>query len=137
MPKDLELHVQRDESADKCTLGSLTENGAHICFSLEDEVRPAGVKVYGQTAIPAGRYRVVLTMSKRFGKVLPELQNVPGFAGVRIHGGNGPADTLGCILVGNHKGKGKIWDCAPALQRLIDKMELCMEARGRVFLTIS
>jgi hypothetical protein len=137
MARNLELHLQRQPSPADRTLGNITDNGVHQCFSLEDQVRPAGVKVHGATAIPAGRYQVVISMSKRFGKLLPELVGVPGFAGIRIHGGNGPADTEGCILVGRMQDKTKIWDCAPALQQLIDKMELIIEARGRVFITIS
>ena len=58
------------------------------------------VKIPGQTAIPAGRYRVILSFSKRFGRMMPEILGVPDFASVRFHGGNTEADTAGCPLVG-------------------------------------
>jgi hypothetical protein len=137
MAKNLELHLQRAASLPDRTRGTLTDNGAHQCYSCEDPVRPAGVKVPGATAIPAGRYRVILSESRRFRRELPELLNVPGFAGIRIHGGNGPDDTEGCILVGRMANTSKIWDCAPALQALIDKMRLITDDGGKVYITIS
>lgn len=80
------------------TGGILLLDDNFFAYTLEDQVR-MGPKVPGETAIPAGRYKVTLSMSPHFRKVLPELHEVPGFAGVRIHGGNTAADTEGCILV--------------------------------------
>ncbi len=137
MAQNLELHLQRTAHLADRTLGSITRNGVHQCFTCEDKVRPAGEKVPGATAIPAGRYRVTVEYSPTFGKHLPRLQAVPGFAGILMHGGNGPLDTRGCILCGRHQDSTKIWDCAPAVQALIDMIELITEARGQVWLTIS
>ena len=53
----------------------------------------------GKGAIPAGRYRVIVTYSPRFKKELPVLVKVPGFEGIRIHGGTKPEHSAGCILV--------------------------------------
>ena len=80
-------------------------------YTLEDLIRadpdkstPANeAKVYGETAIPAGLYRVCVSHSPKFGKLLPEVKNVPGYTGVRIHGGRTAADSLGCILVGKER----------------------------------
>jgi hypothetical protein len=58
------------------------------------------VKVKHETAIPYGTYQVVMSYSNRFQKYLPELLNVPGFAGIRLHAGNTEADSSGCLLPG-------------------------------------
>ncbi|WP_137719361.1 DUF5675 family protein [Methylobacillus flagellatus] len=92
------------------TAGRLMLDGQLICYTLEDECREvAGQpvetwKVKGATCIPRGRYRVVLTKSPRFGRVLPELLLVPGFTAIRIHSGNTAAHTEGCPLVGMEDG---------------------------------
>ncbi len=96
----MQILLKREKSTDKSTIGKLYLDGAYLCDTLEDIVRPAGEKVPGQTAIPAGDYPVILNMSERFKKIMPLLLNVPDFAGVRIHSGNVSEDTEGCILVG-------------------------------------
>lgn len=88
------------------TIGELSINGHHICWTCEDPVReipgePVETwKIKGETAIPAGRYLVQRTWSQRFQMTMPQLMDVPGFLGIRIHPGNGPSDTEGCILPG-------------------------------------
>ncbi|MFX7824823.1 DUF5675 family protein, partial [Acinetobacter baumannii] len=69
----MKLLLQREPSTKQSTPGKLFIDGQFECHTLEDIVRPRGVKVYGQTAIPAGTYQVVLTMSPRFKRVLPLL----------------------------------------------------------------
>jgi hypothetical protein len=96
------IEVVRATCGATCTLGKMYVDGVDTCYTLEDVVRPDGEKVYGQTAIPAGRYRVDVTYSPHFQRDLPILLDVPNFQGVRIHKGNRPADTEGCILVGMH-----------------------------------
>jgi len=99
----MELLVQREPSRDLTTMGVLQADDAQsrlYLFTLEDQVRPAGVKVYGETAIPAGRYPVMITRSSKFNKYLPLLVGVPMFDGVRIHSLNNRKQTMGCIGVG-------------------------------------
>lgn len=67
------------------------------------------VKVPEETAIPAGRYRVHRTWSPRYQRLVMELQNVPGFRGIRIHSGNGESDTAGCLLVGLARDSRRRW----------------------------
>jgi hypothetical protein len=57
-------------------------------------------KIPGVTAIPSGTYRVYLTMSPRFGRVLPLLVGVQGFDGIRMHRGISQEHTSGCLVVG-------------------------------------
>ena len=67
------------------TIGTLAVDGEYFCDTLEDPVRPAGQKVPGQTAVPAGVYEAVLTLSPRFKRVLPLLLDVPGFGPGLLH----------------------------------------------------
>ena len=102
----MELTLIRREALRDRTLGELYIGKERICDTLEPTYRgfgekPGVLKVPGKTAIPAGRYAVRVTPSPRFkGKWLPVLCRVEGFSGIRIHAGNGPSDTAGCILVG-------------------------------------
>ena len=93
------LALVRTEALADRTLGVLLADGEHFCHVLEDKIRPGQPKVYGETAIPAGLYRVRLTMSQRFGRIMPQIMDVPQFTGIRMHGGVKPQDTLGCPLV--------------------------------------
>lgn len=108
----MELILQRGVYTKKSTTGRLYVNGALNCATLEDVCRDLNhdgdlndegeKKVFGQTAIPAGRYQVIFSFSNHFKKHMPLLLNVPGYGGVRIHSGNKPEDTEGCILVGKN-----------------------------------
>lgn len=93
------ITVKRCIFEDDTTIGVMRFDGKFQCFTLEDKIRD--IKIDGKTAIPKGKYKVILNMSNRFQKVLPLLIDVPNFAGVRIHSGNTHVDTEGCILVGN------------------------------------
>ena len=103
------------------TMGELTINGAYECYTLEDPIREH--KIHGSTAIPAGLYAVVLSLSKRFGRVMPEILGVPGFSGVRIHAGNRATDTEGCILVGLTHDADSIGQSVAAYARLMAKLK--------------
>lgn len=110
----MELRLDREPSRAGCTLGRVFVNGEHECFSIEDVVR-TGPKVPGETAIPAGRYRVAITFSNRFQRMLPLLLDVPNFSGVRIHAGNTAGDTDGCLLVGQGRAVDSITESRLAL----------------------
>jgi hypothetical protein len=76
-------------------------DGRRECYVLEDRYRPPPEpKVPGATCIPCGVYEVRVTHSPKFGREMPLLLDVPGFSGVRIHAGNFPSDTEGCLLPG-------------------------------------
>lgn len=49
--------------------------------------------------VPALIYKVAVTMSPKFKRLLPVLEQVPGRSGIRIHVGSKPEHSRGCILV--------------------------------------
>ena len=122
------LRVIREPSQFGTTLGSLYINGRWFCWTLEDEIREvpgqpvASWKVPRETAIPAGRYLVRLSMSNRFKRILPELLDVPGFVGVRAHRGNTHVDTEGCLIVGSGRTDRMVTGSAVAEQKLVDRL---------------
>ncbi|HET6494530.1 MAG TPA: DUF5675 family protein [Thermoleophilia bacterium] len=91
------------------SLGTLYLDGRFQCFMLEDPAR-LGLgfkKIPGVTAIPTGTYPVAITWSNKFERLLPLIQDVPGYTGVRIHPGNWPRQTEGCLLPGLGISKGR------------------------------
>jgi hypothetical protein len=111
----MEINIYRhtyNTRGDRNIIGDLFINGEFFCYTLEDERRADGVKVYGETAIPTGTYNVKVTKSNRFKRLMPLLIDVPMFKGIRIHGGNTSKDTLGCILVAFNTDYKKIWGTA-------------------------
>lgn len=129
----MKLLLKRDLKNTVYTLGMLYIDDILFCYTVEDAVRDKNndgdlkdvgeAKVYGKTAIPKGEYKVILSKSNRFKKVMPEVLNVPEFAGIRIHSGNTSEDTEGCIIVGTVRtpnGVGLSRDC---FNRLMKKLE--------------
>jgi len=84
------------------TRGTLLIGNKPLCNTLEPPVVPNAQHPKG--AVPLGWYRLTLTQSPHFGRVLPLLHYVPGFEGIRIHAGNNRDHTAGCILVGKLSG---------------------------------
>lgn len=117
----MKITIKRTFKGAEYTIGKLYIDGAYFCDTLEDTVRPAGVKIAGKTAIPAGTYKVKKTMSPRFKKILPEILNVKNFSGVRIHAGNTHADTEGCVLLGLNKVKGQVIHSQDAVAFFMDR----------------
>ena len=111
----------------------------YFCDTLEPTWRDyanGAYKVKGRSAIPEGRYAVVISWSQKFGAWLPILLGVPKFEGIRIHAGNTSADTEGCILIGKNREVGKVLDSRIWVHRLKQKI---VEAKGRdepVWITI-
>ena len=111
--------------------GGLEGVASYYCDTLEPawrDYRHGGRKIKGTSAIPEGRYPVVITWSEKMKAWLPLLVNVPMFSGIRIHAGNTAKDTKGCILVGQNLKKGMVLNSRTWLKRLKDKI---VEAKER------
>lgn len=124
----MELLVQRIAKKSDYTIGRLFVDGRYVCDVLEDRVREPGVKVPGETAIPAGRYRVIVNVSPKFKRELPRLLDVPGFEGILIHAGNSARDSSGCLLPGENTQKGRVLNSRKHEARLTGMIK---EAIGR------
>jgi hypothetical protein len=132
----MKLTLTRTDFTKDSTLGLLYVDETAFCYTCEDVVR-TGPKVFGQTAIPASTYQVVITFSPHFQRDLPLLLNVPGFDGVRIHPGNTSADTEGCILVGMDKLADSIGRSRIAFDALFPKIQAAISAGDEVWITVS
>ena len=117
----MNLYLYRKIKKATYTIGKLYIGVEFQCNSLEDPVRdlidlnddgdfndPDEGKIYGDTAIPAGKYRIKMAHSPTFNRPMPYLQNVYGFTGVMLHPGNSVSDTRGCILVGENTIQGRL-----------------------------
>lgn len=130
------------------TLGYVDDDGVYhyICDTLEPPSAHTKAsntlryiqyqKTQGYKAVPCGTYDVRLTMSKRFGRRMPALQNVKGFRGVLIHEGNYPRDTRGCILPGWNRRQGMVCGSCSALAKVMELMSQAEENKDKVKLTI-
>jgi hypothetical protein len=131
----MDLVLVRKTFTKVSTIGDFLIDGDLFCYSLEDMVREPGVKVPGQTAIPEGCYRVIIDQSARFRRAMPHVLDVPGFEGIRIHNGNTPEHTEGCILLGYQKGKDFIGDSKRAFNDFFDRLYYAL-AKGEAWITI-
>lgn len=140
----MRLKLIRKYKKDTYTIGQLLVDGAFFCNTLEDKDRGLtqdmdlpiikAAKVYGETAIPSGVYDIDMeTRSPKYAAVdwykklnggyMPTFCNVPGYSRVLIHPGNSPLDTLGCVLVGENKVKGRLINSRATFARLYKLMK--------------
>ena len=135
----MEILVKRIAKKSKYTIGKMYIDGQYICDTLEDADRGLNQnmsleeiknkKVYGETAVPTGTYKVDMntvspkfksrTWAKPYGGKLPRLVLVPGYDGVLIHPGNKAEDTLGCILVGENKAVGQVLNSQVTFKKIM------------------
>mgnify|MGYP001229229892 FL=1 len=128
-----ELRLERTELNSQYTVGKLYYNDVYICDTLEDTVRETnknGVfdgdekKIYGKTAIPYGDYPIRIMYSPKFQRNMPYIMNVNSFTGVMIHWGNTVEDTLGCVLVGEFAGNGKLINSRATFDKVYNVIRL-------------
>jgi hypothetical protein len=142
MSEPLELRLVRDKAGAHSTLGTLYVDGRRFCETLEDTLRErpgvpvAEWKIAGHTAIPRGRYRVVIDDSARFGRPMLHLLDVPGFTGIRVHGANTDRDVRGCIGVGAVRRGDGIALCADVLARLEKTVAQALAAGREVWMEV-
>lgn len=153
----MELRLERKWKKDTYTIGNLYINGVWFCNTVEDKDRQLyqsmpedyirQQKVYGETAIPYGRYEVTMKVQspkykdkKQYAKCkgyIPRLLDVPCFSGILIHIGNTAADSLGCILVGLNKVKGKVVESTATFWKLYDILKEADDRGERIYLNIT
>ena len=119
----MKITLKRKFIGPSYTIGDLLIDGDFFCHTIEDKVRElpskcpqtsrglsckCEEKVYAQTAIPKGTYKVTMEYSPKFKRVLPLLHNVPHFLGILIHSGTDENSSAGWIIVGMNKVKGKV-----------------------------
>ncbi|MBS6574787.1 DUF5675 family protein [Parabacteroides goldsteinii] len=133
----MKLTLKRKFLGDKYTIGDLFIDGKFFCNTIEDTVKelppvcpntPKGIscrcsgKVYAETAIPFGTYKVTMKYSPKFKRVLPYLHDVQHFLAILIHSGNSEADSAGCLICGKNTVKGKMTESkktCDALNRIL------------------
>lgn len=153
----MEIKVDRKWKKDTYTIGNLYINSKFFCNTIEDKDRGLKqtdslqkineVKVYGETAIPTGKYEVLMDVySPKFGSVtfyqqvckgkVPRLRNVPGWSGVLIHAMNSALESYGCLGVGKNTAKGKVTDSRNWFKKLYREMEKAYKIGEKIYITI-
>ena len=152
----MEITVERKYKKPAYTIDKWYINGIFFSDGLEDPDRGLTStmtleeinkkKVYGQTAIPTGTYEIKMTYSnrlhsrayaKKYDGKLPELINVKGYEGVRIHPFNKAQETLGCLSVGKNNIKGAVTNATAYFYILLDSYILPAIKRGeKITITI-
>ena len=136
----MEISVKRLWPKTDYTVGRMWIDGIFFSNTLEDPVREIAEdgtgKIYGKTAIPAGRYKVVYWYSQKFKRRMPRLLDVPHFDGILIHAGKTAENTLGCILVGLNTQKGKLTSSRYYSDELNRRCELCDRRGEGIWITI-
>lgn len=142
----MEIKLIRKYYQAKYTIGRLYVNNRFFSDCLEPpslhltERSALGTiliaKYKGYRAIPTGRYRILITRSRRFGRWLPLLLNVKGFEGIRIHAGNKPEDTRGCILLGFNRRKGYVLDSTRCVLTLVKMITEAIAKGEKVFVEV-
>lgn len=118
----MKYEVLRISSGKDATSGLLFEISQNkrtfLAYTLEDEQRD--VKVWGETRIPAGRYKLELRTEggfhnrylnkygNTFHKGMIHVQDVPGFEYILWHTGNTDEHTAGCLILGNTQTNNRI-----------------------------
>ena len=142
----MRLRLKRRFLGDEYTIGSLFIDGEYFSDTMEDKVRDFNkdgdlldvgeTKIFGETAIPYGLYKIGLTMSPKFTRLLPIVLNVPHFTGIRFHRLKTAKQSHGCIGTGENKVKGQILYSTKYEMRLIVKILAALIRGEEIKITI-
>lgn len=119
--------LERFAYRDKYVIGRLYIGNIFFCNTLEPQLGSSGSS---KGCIPAGVYKMAMSWSPKFQKMLPILFDVPNFEGIRIHAGNSSSHTQGCILLGDNTSVGLVLNSAARVNefiRLFQKNKLQMD----------
>ena len=129
----MKLELVRIAFRDTYTIGKLYIDGVWFCDTIEDTDRGLDdsmsvdeilkKKIKGETAIPTGVYKIEITYSPKYKRMMPLLIGVKGYSGIRIHSGNTSKDTEGCLLVGRNTKVGMVTDSRNTYQRLFARLQ--------------
>ena len=143
----MEIKLVRKYRNSNYCIDKLYVNGVYFSDALEDPDRGLTdemsleeikkIKIKGNTCIPYGTYNITITYSFKFKRDLPLINNVKGFEGIRIHSGNIPTDTSGCILPGFNKIKGKVINSKETTEKLITSIKTSLSKGEKVTLIIT
>lgn len=114
-------------------IGKLYIDGEYFCDVIEDTDRGLDnsmsveeilkKKIKGETAIPTGVYKIEITYSPKYKRMMPLLIGVKGYSGIRIHSGNTSKDTEGCLLVGRNTKVGMVTESRITYQKLFARLQ--------------
>ena len=96
------ITVLRFDYSKNHTKSIIFVNDQFFCFGMEPENKFNNTIKGQRDLIPEGTYPIILSKSPKFKRVLPEILNVPNNSGIRIHAGNFPSDTSGCLVLGTY-----------------------------------
>ena len=143
----MELRLERKYRNNNYCIDKLYIDGKYFSDALEDPDRGLTdtmsleeikkIKIKGNTCIPYGTYNVTITYSPRFKRNLPLINNVKGFEGIRVHNGNTPQDSSGCVLLGFNKIKGQVIDSKVTVNKFIDIVQEALNKGEKVTITIT
>ena len=135
----MKLKLWRETLMPTVTLGKLYIDGVFECHTLEDcdrKLESGGTKIAKETAIPKGRYPIIIDFSQRFQKPMLHVMNVPQFEGIRIHAGNSAVDTEGCILLGMGRGTDRVFGSRLAVDAFFQKISAALSSGAKVTLEV-
>lgn len=142
----MDIVVERKYKKPTYTISPLFIDGERFCEVIEDKDRGLDDsmsvdeilvrKVYGETAIPTGTYNVIMSMSQKYKKRMPEIQNVKGYSGIRIHSGNTEKDSLGCLILGKNTQPGMVTQSRATCNAFYEKIEKALKKGEKVTITI-